>query len=101
VLVALLPLGLLVGFYAHQLGLGPADVAWEGLLLFAGGHIGLAGGVIWSVSLGCASAAAMLSVMPPPGLGAPGDDGVEITIRGPLSYAGPGSLGGTESALRR
>jgi hypothetical protein len=26
---------------------------------------------------------------------------VEVTIRGPLSYAGPGSLGGTESALRR
>ena len=29
------------------------------------------------------------------------DERVEITIRGPLSYAGPGSLGGTESALRR
>jgi hypothetical protein len=25
----------------------------------------------------------------------------EITVRGPLSYAGPGSLGGTESAMRR
>jgi hypothetical protein len=25
----------------------------------------------------------------------------EITVRGPVSYAGPGSLGGTESALRR
>jgi hypothetical protein len=24
-----------------------------------------------------------------------------VTIRGPLGYAGPGSLGGTESALRR
>ena len=24
-----------------------------------------------------------------------------VTIRGPLTYAGPGSLGGTESALRR
>jgi hypothetical protein len=30
-----------------------------------------------------------------PGAGAP------ISTRGPLSYAGPGSLGGTESALRR
>jgi len=27
--------------------------------------------------------------------------GGEIKTRGPLSYAGPGSLGGTESALRR
>jgi hypothetical protein len=25
----------------------------------------------------------------------------EITVRGPSTYAGPGSLGGTESALRR
>jgi hypothetical protein len=24
-----------------------------------------------------------------------------VTVRGPLTYAGPGSLGGTESALRR
>ena len=24
-----------------------------------------------------------------------------ITVRGPVTYAGPGSLGGTESALRR
>jgi hypothetical protein len=24
-----------------------------------------------------------------------------VTVRGPGSYAGPGSLGGTESALRR
>jgi hypothetical protein len=29
------------------------------------------------------------------------DDSTEITIRGPAYYAGPGSLGGTESALRR
>jgi hypothetical protein len=35
--------------------------------------------------------------MPAPPVGKP----PEITIRGPLSYAGPGSLGGTESALRR
>jgi len=25
----------------------------------------------------------------------------EVVSRGPLTYAGPGSLGGTESALRR
>jgi len=31
---------------------------------------------------------------------APGS-GESIRTRGPLSYAGPGSLGGTESALRR
>jgi len=32
----------------------------------------------------------------------PGAGGAaEIRTRGPLTYAGPGSLGGTESALRR
>jgi len=25
----------------------------------------------------------------------------DVTVRGPVTYAGPGSLGGTESALRR
>jgi hypothetical protein len=32
---------------------------------------------------------------------ADGDGAVPITVRGPAGYAGPGSLGGTESALRR
>ena len=31
----------------------------------------------------------------------PRGSGTMFTIRGPLTYAGPGSLGGTESALRR
>ena len=26
---------------------------------------------------------------------------VRVTVRGPVTYAGPGSLGGTKSALRR
>ena len=30
-----------------------------------------------------------------------GEEEAKISIRGPVSYAGPGSLGGTESALRR
>ena len=34
-------------------------------------------------------------------LGPAGGPGAPIRTRGPVSYAGPGSLGGTESALRR
>jgi Peptidase family M28 len=34
-------------------------------------------------------------------LRAPGRESPEVTVRGPVTYAGPGSLGGTESALRR
>jgi hypothetical protein len=72
------------------------------VLLLAGGQIGLLGAILWSVAFGCVAAAAMLAVraqQPPPGPQMA--DLHEVTIRGPMSYAGPGSLGGTESALRR
>jgi hypothetical protein len=101
VALGLSPLLLLVLFYAHQLGLGPADLAWTALLLVAGGDVGALAALLWCVALGCAAAAVILCVtqpQAPPGLST---DDFEITIRGPMSYAGPGSLGGTESALRR
>jgi hypothetical protein len=102
VLLGLAPLALTIAFYAHQLGLGVGSTAWMAVLLVSGGHVGLGSALLWSVSFGCVAAAAMLAA-------APGDTPLsedrgiplEITIRGPLSYAGPGSLGGTESALRR
>jgi Peptidase family M28 len=102
VAVGVLPLALVIIFYANQLGLGVGDVAWMGVLLLAGGHIGFAGAILWSLAFGCAAAAAMLAVaaLRPPALAA-GAEATEVTIRGPMSYAGPGSLGGTESALRR
>ncbi len=78
---------------------------WRGLgvLLLAGGHVGLGGAVLWSVAFGCVAAAAMLAARPSRArrLACSAIERVEVTIRGPLSYAGPGSLGGTESALRR
>ena len=102
VALGLLPLALLILFYAHQLGLGLGDAAWMAVLLLAGGNVGLMGAILWSVAFGCVAAAAMLAVRaqrPPPGPQMA--DLHEVTIRGPMSYAGPGSLGGTESALRR
>jgi hypothetical protein len=101
VAAGLLPLALLIIFYAHQLGLGPATITWAALLLVAGGHVGLPAAIVWCVGLGCAAVAVMLSVTEPPPPRGPSTDDFEITIRGPMSYAGPGSLGGTESALRR
>jgi hypothetical protein len=109
-LVALgaVPLALLIAFYAARLGLGPGDVAHTAVLLLAGGRIGLAGAVLWSLALGALLAALLLALAPPsqpvPGPPDPGEELPEdetFTIRGPMSYAGPGSLGGTESALRR
>jgi hypothetical protein len=102
VALGLAPLALLIAFYAHQLGLGPGEVAWTGVLLLAGGHVGFGGALLWSIAFGCAVAGAMVALAPlAPPPGGRVDEEIEITIRGPLSYAGPGSLGGTESALRR
>jgi Peptidase family M28 len=108
VALGVVPLALLVAFYAHQLGLGLGGVAHTALLLFAGGRIGLAGAVLWSVAFGCLAAALLVALAPSEvggdDFGEPQewpDDREPIKIRGPLSYAGPGSLGGTESALRR
>jgi hypothetical protein len=102
VALGLVPLVLLIAFYAHQLGYGPGRAAWEAVQLVSGGHVGFGSALLWSVAFGCAAAVALVAARAPqePGLAEP-DERVEITIRGPLSYAGPGSLGGTESALRR
>jgi hypothetical protein len=100
--LALLPLGLLVAFYAHQLDYGPGELVWAATLLLAGGHVGVLSAAIWSSAFGCAVAIALVAATPPADpAGVGGDEHPEVTIRGPLSYAGPGSLGGTESALRR
>ena len=102
VALALVPLGLLIAFYARELGVGPGGIAWDAVLLLAGGHVGIAAAALWSLACGCAVAAGLLALTSPAALDRPGsDDGGPLTIRGPLSYAGPGSLGGTESALRR
>jgi len=83
------------------LGLGPLGLAWTALLAAAGGAglwsaVLLAGlsaslaGVV-RILLARRRAQRVAGVVEAPG----------IRTRGPLSYAGPGSLGGTESALRR
>jgi hypothetical protein len=102
VVVALVPLALLIVFYARELGLGLGGVAWGAVLLLAGGHVGIVATVLWSLGFGCVVAAALLATAPEAELGDDViDGGTPLRIRGPLSYAGPGSLGGTESALRR
>jgi hypothetical protein len=102
VALALAPLALLIAFYARELGVGPGAIAWDAVLLLAGGHIGVAAAALWSVAFGCAVAATLLALTPPAVLERPRTDGrAPVSIRGPLSYAGPGSLGGTEPALRR
>jgi Peptidase family M28 len=84
--------------YAGQFGLDPLQLAWMGLLLVAGGGISLLAVLIWSIVLGCAAAVTAVVVRAPR---AEAEAAPPITVRGPATYAGPGSLGGTESALHR
>jgi hypothetical protein len=58
------------------------------------------GVLLGAVVLGCGASAVALALhrpAPPKTTIAPPD----VVSRGPLTYAGPGSLGGTKSALRR
>jgi hypothetical protein len=94
-LCSLVPLGLLLGVEAHALALGPVGFAWTWLLVFAGGEIGPGALLVAALAGGVTVAALAILVHPA------GRDVQEpaITVRGPASYAGPGSLGGTESAV--
>ena len=87
-------------YYATLLGLGPAAAAWNAVLMLAGGSVSLTSAIEWSILLGCVvSLAAMIVRIARQPRPRPAE--MPITVRGPLSYAGPGSLGGTKSALRR
>jgi hypothetical protein len=99
--LSLAPLALLLVVYARELGLGPVGLAESAVLLLAGGRIGLVAAALWSVALGCLFALLLLARRAAIEHGEGPSEPAHITTRGPLSYAGPGSLGGTESALRR
>lgn len=99
VVLSALPFLLVDISIAGQLGLGPGEFVWSCFLLVAGGIVGPLGWVIWSLVLACLAAATLIAARTRPARAAPEE--TEVTMRGPLSYAGPGSLGGTESALRR
>jgi hypothetical protein len=77
---------------ASTLGVG-VSAGWELLLMFTGHHFGVLAAIPLCLLGGCL--VAVLSNAAGPALG-----GGEVRVRG-LGHAGPGSLGGTESALPR
>jgi len=103
VALGLAPLALLLAFYARELGFDAGQLAHAAVLLLAGGYVSPVGIALWSLAFGCAAGMTLVALSPPAPLvpGGDGDEHFAITVRGPMSYAGPGSLGGTESALRR
>ena len=99
VLAGLVPWVLVALLYAAQFSLGPLELAWAGVLLLVGGTAGPLGVVLWSLVLSALVGAVLVAVRKRREEEDAPDE--PVRIRGPLSYAGPGSLGGTESAIRR
>jgi len=99
VLGGLLAPVLLVVYDLVTLDLDPLDGAWYLFLLITGGHVSLASALVGCVLAGVLSS--LVSILGvrrrPPSGAAP----VRPSVRGPAGYAGPGSLGGTKSALPR
>ena len=98
VLGLVLPL-LMVVHYGLALDLGPLDLAWLAVLITAGGHVTPLAALFLSVLAGCF--VGVVAVVRTRRRIVQNAEPDPITTRGPLGYAGPGSLGGTESALRR
>jgi hypothetical protein len=98
VVLGAVPPALAVLYYALTLKLSLIGVVWNGVLMIAGGQIGPATALLWSLVLGCFAGMLVLAVRRP---NREHEPRAAITVRGPAGYAGPGSLGGTQSALRR
>jgi hypothetical protein len=100
VVAGALPLLAVAIYYLFALDLDPIGGAWYLLLLVTGHHVSLAGSLLASVLLGAGLAALQIARQPQPEAEQPAAD-ERPRVYGPGGLAGPGSLGGTQSALRR
>jgi hypothetical protein len=96
--LGLAPIVLVVIYYAGTLGFGASELVWSAALLVAGHAVSLLAALEWCVVLGCLVSATTLVLA---AARRPKAQPAAVTVRGPITYAGPGSLGGTKSALRR
>ena len=98
----LLPFAILLAVLDAAFGLGLIDTAWFGVLLVvAGGHASPLSWVLWSVVASCVAGAVTIAWRGRARVGASGRPGSDQRCAGRSTYAGPGSLGGVESSLRR
>jgi hypothetical protein len=97
VVLALAPAALVLAVFATATGASLPVLPWTLLLLVAGGQLGPLSLLALCVLGACAAGALRLALRPPAQDAAPAP---AQSVRGPLGYAGPGSLGGTDSAMR-
>jgi hypothetical protein len=96
--IGLTPIVWVAIYDANVLHAGAAALVWAAALMVASHGVSPVAAVEWSVVAGCVVSAVTLAVR---GVRGSSTAVAPITVRGPASYAGPGSLGGTKSALRR
>ena len=82
-------------YHGARLDLG-LSVETYALILVGAFSESLASVVLGSLVAGTIVSAAIVTLR-----AGTGEQPLDVTVRGPVTYAGPGSLGGTESALRR
>ena len=99
--IGALPMALVLAGYAAGFGVGPARLAWMLALAVAGGALPLGTAVAWSLMAGSFGAVLALAARHAPGPAPAPRVAGRPSVLGPAGYSGPGSLGGTESALRR
>jgi hypothetical protein len=90
---------LVAAVYVTAWGLGPAEGLWTAFGIVAGGVLGP--GATLALAAFAAGLCATVAIMRSRRRASAGAPPERIVTRGPRTYAGPGSLGGTESALRR
>ena len=95
ILLSLLPVLAVALAYLDHFALSPFGLVWFIVLSLAGGTPPLLASLGWCIVCGAAAAALLRAAR----IDAAPDQA--ITVRGPVSYAGPGSLGGVDSARRR
>jgi hypothetical protein len=100
--VGLLPLVAVALYYMSRLSMNPVEALWYLYLLVTSGAVGVVAALLSCVFVGvtaCLIAVMVARARRPPR--ARVEEPQQPTVFGPGGYAGPGSLGGTESALRR
>jgi hypothetical protein len=102
VIVGLLPLVVVVLYYMSRLSLNPLEALWYVFLLVTSGSVGVAAALFscfYIGTFGCLVSILIARARRPPA--ARVQEPQRPAVFGPGGYAGPGALGGTESALRR
>jgi len=102
VVLGLLPLAVVVLYYMSRLSLNPLEGLWYLFLLVTSGSVGVAAALfscVFAGVFGCLVTILVARARRPPA--ARVEQPERPAVFGPGGYAGPGSLGGTESALRR